>query len=271
MASRKEAKEEARQRRLAEEQARAAQSQRRRRMEMLGGVVVIAVVIVVVLIAVSSGSSTKAAGPPKTAKAKTTLVSTVTSLINGIPEAGTQLGDPKAPVTVTYFGDLQCPVCAAFTTGADGGGFSQMVTNLVRTDKVKVVYRSFCTATCNDYSESLFNTQQTAAYAAGLQQKFWYYAELFYREQGSEGSGYVTPSFLNDLAGQVPGLNYASWQTGRKNPSVVSQVSSDQELSAKLGLSGTPTVIFSGPKGKSQPPEGIPPYSQLLAAYKQVA
>jgi protein-disulfide isomerase len=271
MASRKEAKEQARQRRLAEEQAHAAQAQRRRRLEMLGGVVVIAVAIVVVLIAVSSGSSTKAAGPPKTAKAKTALVSTVNTLLNGIPQSGTTLGDPKAPVTMTYWGDLECPVCAAFTTGEDGGGFSQAVTNLVRTDKVKVVYRSFCTATCNDESQSVFNTQQTGAYAAGLQQKFWYYAELFYREQGAEGSGYVTPSFLNNLAAQVPGLSYATWQTDRKDPNVVSQVSSDQQQAATIGLSGTPTVIFTGPKGKAQAPTGIPTYAQLESAYKQVA
>jgi protein-disulfide isomerase len=271
MASRKEAKEEARQKRLADEQARAAQAQRTRRMQMLGGVVIAAVAIVVVAIAISSSGGSKA-GPPKGAKAKTALTNTINDVIGGVPETGTTLGNPSAPVTVTYFGDLQCPICADFTKGTDGGGFSQMVSTLVKTGKVKVVYRSFCTATCNDYSngQDIFDSQQAAAYSAGQQNKFWWYAEYFYREQGSEGSGYVTPKFLNDLAAQVSGLNYATWQTDRKDPTVTEQVTSDQQLAAKDGLTGTPTVIFKGPKGQVQP-SGFPTWSELDQAYNQVA
>ncbi len=36
----------------------------------------------------------------------------------------------------------------------------------VATGKVKVDYRSFCTATCNNHPQSVFNQQQVAAYAA---------------------------------------------------------------------------------------------------------
>ncbi|HWF56505.1 MAG TPA: thioredoxin domain-containing protein [Solirubrobacteraceae bacterium] len=270
MASRKEAKEQARERRLAEEAARAATTQRKRRMQMLGGVVVVAVAIVAVLIAVSSGGGSGTSGAPKTKAAQTTLVDSVTSLLNGIPQSGTELGNPSAPVTMSYFGDLECPVCAAFTTGADGGGLSQFISNQVKAGKVKIIYRSFCTATCNDEGQTVFNTQQAAAYAAGLQKKFWDYTELFYHEQGAEGSGYVTPTFLNGLASQIPGLNYSSWQTGRSNPNVVNQVNSDQQLAAKMQLTGTPTVIFKGPKGEAQAGGSIPTYSSLQQAFNQV-
>ncbi len=34
------------------------------------------------------------------------------ALFDGIPERNGVLGDPDAPVTVTEFVDLQCPVCA---------------------------------------------------------------------------------------------------------------------------------------------------------------
>lgn len=271
MASRKEAKEQARQRRLEEEAARAASAQRTRRLQMLGGVVVAAVAVIAVLIAVSSGGGSGSGGIPRTPKGKTAVISTVSSLLDGIPQTGTELGNPDAPVTMTYFGDLECPVCAAFTTGADGGGLSQFIGNQVKAGKVKVIYRSFCTATCNDEGQTVFNTQQAAAYSAGLQKKFWNYAETFYREQGAEGSGYVTPSFLNGLATQVPGLDYAEWQTGRTNPNIVSQVSTDQQLAANMQLQGTPTVIMKGPKGSVQAQQGIPPYSELVQDYNQVA
>ena len=43
----------------------------------------------------------------------------------------------------------------------------------------------------------MFKDQQVAALAAGMQKKFWNYAELFYHEQGQEDTGYVTESYLD--------------------------------------------------------------------------
>src|SRR5438132_4702968 len=39
----------------------------------------------------------------------------VSSLLAGIRQQGSTLGDPKAPVTLEYFADLQCPFCRRFT------------------------------------------------------------------------------------------------------------------------------------------------------------
>ena len=39
---------------------------------------------------------------------------TVNSLLAGIPQSAMRLGSPSAPVTVTEFGDLECPVCRDF-------------------------------------------------------------------------------------------------------------------------------------------------------------
>jgi len=269
MASRKEQKEQARARRLAEEQAAVAHAARRRRMQMLGGVVLAAVVVIAVAIAISSGGSSGSSGPVTGAKA-TATEKLVDNELAGIPQSGTTLGNPKAPITMVYFGDLECPVCAAFTTGADDGGLPQLIDNQVKQGKVKVEYRSFCTATCNDESQSVFNTQQVAAYAAGLQDRFWNYAELFYHEQGAEGSGYVTPTFLDNLASQVPGLSISKWQTDRQDPDLLSQVESDEATAVKDGLTGTPTVIAEGPKGSDPAQEGIPPYSELVSMINTV-
>lgn len=41
-----------------------------------------------------------------------------------------------------------------------------------------------------------------------LHGKAWYYIELFYHEQAQECTAYVTPSFLDGIARQIPGLNY---------------------------------------------------------------
>jgi hypothetical protein len=66
MASRKQQKEEARQRRIAEEQARAARKRRDQRIRLFGGVGIaaVAVVAVVVVIAAGSGSGKSGTGTP---------------------------------------------------------------------------------------------------------------------------------------------------------------------------------------------------------------
>lgn len=41
-----------------------------------------------------------------------------------------------------------------------------------------------------------------------LQGKAWPYIELFYHEQGREGTACVVPGFLDGIARQILGLNY---------------------------------------------------------------
>ena len=82
---------------------------------------------------------------------------------------------------------------------------------------MKVVYKSFCTATCNGPNPNVFPTQQVAGLAAGKQNKFWQYTELFYREQGQEDTGYVNEAYLTALARQITGLNLATWQSDRND------------------------------------------------------
>ena len=272
MASRKQQKEEARQRRLEQERAQAAQAQRRQRMWMLTGVVSAAILVVVVAVAISLGGSSPIKPlKPGSPRAIQTF-SAVTNLLSGIPQSGTTLGDPSAKVTIDYFGDLECPICRAFTLGVDGGGFPQMVKNMVRTGQVKVVFKSFCTATCNNHPRSVFNQQQVAAYSAGQQKLFWDYAELFYHEQGDETSSYVTTDYLNSLAQQIPSLKLTTWQTDQKDPALLSQVEADESEASQLRLGGTPTLIAIGPSKETLVNGGnYPTYSTIQQAVSAVS
>jgi protein-disulfide isomerase len=170
-----------------------------------------------------------------------------------------------------YYGDLECPICMAFTTGEDGGGFPQLIANEVRQGKVKVDYHSLCTATCNDHGQSVFNEQQTAAYAAGKQDKFWDYTEIFYHEQQSETSDYVTPTFLDGIAKQVPGLNVTEWKTDEGDPIYLSQVQADESAAATAGFDETPQLVFKGVKGSLPLQAGVATYSELQQAITQVS
>ena len=198
------------------------------------------------------------------AQASAAASTTVDQLLAGLPQAGNRLGLPTAAVTVTEYGDLECPVCRDFALSSE----NQLIANDVRLGRVKLVYRSLETAT---QDPGTFQTQQVAAVAAGQQQRLWQYVELFYHEQGAEGSGYVTEAYLDGLARQVPGLDQQTWRAARSAKSLTSQVQADEKQAATAGYTSTPTIVVQGPKGSAQPIVGVPDYNSLEQAIQQVA
>ena len=187
-----------------------------------------------VLIA-ACGSSETGATKPKSTQA-TGTGDEVTSLLAGIPQHGNTLGDPSAPVTVEYFGDLECPFCRQFTLGK----LPSLIQSYVRGGRLKIEYYSLETAT---REPEVFKTQQIAALAAGKQNKMWDFLELFYHEQGEEGSGYVTEGYLQGLAQQIPGLNLIAWTVARNDPELASRITSDAQAAAEAGLTRTPSFL----------------------------
>jgi protein-disulfide isomerase len=240
--TRKERREQARTERKAMEAA-AAQAARRTRMLQLGGVIGAAVVIVVVILLATGGGKKEGLA---TGSQKTSEVAVVHSLIGGIPQSGNVLGNPNAPVTLQYFGDLECPICKEFTLNV----LPTLIPKYVRTGKLKIEYHSLETAT---REQETFRTQQVAALAAGKQNLGWYFIELFYHEQGQEDSGYVTENYLQGLAQQVPGLNLPDWSAARNDPALAEQVTRDAQTANQEGFTGTPSFLLGKSGTKQQP------------------
>jgi len=241
--TRKQRREQARAQRKALEEAEAANAMRRRRMTQLGGVVAVVVVAIVVIL-VATGGGSKSGGLPKSKSEKNATVAAISSLIGGIPQSGNALGSPTAPVTLKYFGDLECPICREFTVEA----LPQIIPKWVRTGKLRIEYHSMSTATGNaerDGSEpqEIFKSQQVAAYAAGKQDKGWNFIETFYHEQGEEDSGYVTEKYIQGIASQIPGLNLAQWSSDRSDPELVNEIETDKQLANNEGFTGTPSFL----------------------------
>jgi len=234
--TRKQRREQARAERKAMEEAAAAGAARRTRLTQLG-VVAAVVVVVIVVILVATGGGSKTAAPKAGSQAANKQAQTVNALVSGIPQKGNVLGSPTAPVTLQYFGDLECPVCRDFTLGA----LPTVIQKWVRTDKLKIEYRSMETAT---REPETFKTQQVAALAAGNQNLMWNFVELFYHEQGEESSGYVNEKYLQGLAQQVPGLNLATWTTERSNATYANQLASDAQSANNAGFTGTPSFLL---------------------------
>jgi protein-disulfide isomerase len=261
--TRKQRREQAREQRRAMEQASAEQASQRKRLIQLGGVAgVVVVIVAIILVATGSGGS-KTAPAPKSPAANAAAASVI-SLLQGIPQSGSTLGSPNAPVTLTYFGDLECPFCKQFTLDV----LPTVIQKYVRTGKLKIEFRSMETAT---REKETFQIQQAAALAAGKQNLMWHYIELFYHEQGEESSGYVTESYLQGLAAQVPGLNLSDWSSARNNPAYANQVISDAQAANQNGFTGTPSFLIAKVGGKTEKVENpsLTDPSQIDAAIEK--
>jgi protein-disulfide isomerase len=257
--TRKQRREQSRAQRKELEEAEAAGAVRRTRLTRLGIVVAVVVVAIVVVLIATGGS--KKSSVPKTSEEQNHQVALVNATVGGIPQNGNVLGNPNAPVTLVYYGDLECPICKEFTLGA----LPSIIQKQVRTGKLKIEYRSLETAT---REPETFKTQQVAALSAGKQNKMWNFIETFYHEQGEEDTGYVTESYLQKLAQQVHGLNLATWTTDRSEPALSNQVAADAQAANSVGLTGTPSFQL----GKTgQPPQKFEPGTFSEAAPYEAA
>ena len=128
------------------------------------------------------------AAPPGRAAAPTGGAK-VAAMLRGVPQHGVDLGSPRAPVTLYEFADLQCPYCAQWERNA----LPVLIRKYVRPGKLRIVFVGM-TFLGPDSTKAF-----SAALAAGQQNRFWNVAELFYLNQGTENSGWVTDAFVRSV------------------------------------------------------------------------
>jgi protein-disulfide isomerase len=229
--SNKREREKRREQRLQEETKVDAGERRTRLLQFGAGAVFLAIAAVVVLIVVNGNSGS--GGDAKNLKG----VSSVDSLVNGIPQQGLVLGDPKAKVELIEFGDLQCPVCKAYSEEF----LPQIIEGQVKEGKAKLAFRNF----------TIIGPQSApagaAVLAAGGQGRGWEYLELFYRNQGKENSGYADDEFLTAVAKGTGVKDIAEWNKDRKGAAFTDEVTETTEEAQRLGFTGTPSFAIKGP------------------------
>ena len=210
-----------------------------------GGIV--AIVAVVVVLAVVLGGGSKSSGLPKNHATVGSLAngipgaSDVASEFKGIPQTGTTLGWPFAPVTLTEYIDLQCPICQQFETQV----FPDIVTKYIRAKKVKVVMKPWA------FIGPDSNRGQAATLAAAKQNKAFNFAALLYDNQGVENTGWLTDTMVYNIAASVPGLRIDPLFAERTSATVkkeAAQVAADAQAQQ---VTGTPTIFLA--KGAAKP------------------
>ncbi len=191
----------------------------------------LALVVVAVLIVISSGNS-GGGDSSNIVKAKE-----VAQLLAGIPQKGMVLGNSGAKVKVLEFGDLQCPFCKGYSEEV----LPQVIERRVQSGEATLDFRNF----------TIIGPQSkpagAAAIAAGEQGRGWNFVELFYRNQGTEDSGYADDEFLTAIARSAGVPDLAKWNRVRKSQAAIARVEATTAEAENLGFTGTPSFALEGP------------------------
>jgi protein-disulfide isomerase len=229
--SNKREREKRREQRLQEETKVDAGERRTRLLQFGAGAVFLVLVAVVVLIVANSGGSS--GGDATNLKE----VSEVDSLVSGVPQKRMVLGKPEAKVELIEYGDLQCPVCKAYSEEI----LPQVIENKVDNGEAKIAFQNF----------TIIGEQSApagaAALAAGEQGRGWNYLELFYRNQGEENSGYATDEFLTAVAKAAGVKDIAAWNKERQGSKLTKEVEAQTAQAQRYGFTGTPSFAIRGP------------------------
>ena len=181
--------------------------------------------------------------------------------IAGIPQSNTVLGEKSAPVTITEFGDLQCPICRQFGNTV----FPELVSQYVKPGTAKYDFKQWVIIGPQS------NNAAAAAYAAGEQNKYWDYVLTFYDQQQAENSGYVTDDFLEQIAKDAGVPDLDKWNADRDLAKWKPTIDANDAEATALGFTGTPSILVEGPNGK-EPIGGssVPTFADVQAAIAKV-
>lgn len=239
--TRRERRAAARAERQERERAEAARARQRTRLFQLGGALALAAAIIVVIVIATGGGDDKT--PQKRAGESVAGQRDAIALFQGIEQRGTSLGDPRAPVTLVEFADLQCPFCRDFSLQV----LPSIVNDYVKTGRIKLEFRDL----------AFLGTDSTRgaqmAESVGLQDRLWEFIDIFYANQGQENSGYVTDEFLTRVAGAIPGVDVQRAMDDRGTARVQRLLTEAQNEATANGISATPSFLI-GPTGGTLEP-----------------
>jgi len=207
----------------------------KRRNVMIAGLIAVVVVIAAILILVSSGDNSTTSAPATNAPLKG--VKETKAMLDGIPQQGNTLGKKSAPVTMIEYADYQCPFCRDYALNT----MPVLINDYVRTGKLRMEFNPLT------FIGPDSETAARAGAAAGQQNLEWNYTHLFYFNQGTERSGYVTDAFINKLYAGA-GVNATKANAYRATPAAAVPIADATAAAQKYGIDSTPSFVV-GPTG----------------------
>ena len=199
----------------------------RQALAIAGGVITLGIVAIVLVIVPSQRS---------------------TDLFDGVPQHGFVLGDPNAPVTLVEWIDLQCSVCRSFETTE----LPTLVAMYVRPGTLKIEMKTWNIIDANHPGTDDSLRGQKATIAAAAQNRAFQFAEVLYRNQKPEASGWLNDAMISKIAASVDGLDTSRLAADANSAATASLIQEiDNYANAQPDFTGTPTLLLA--KGKGQP------------------
>ncbi len=146
---------------------------------------------------------------------------------------GQQSASDSAKATLVEYGDFQCPACAAYYP----------LVKKLESDfpkELKVVHRFF--PLINVHKNAMISAQ--AAFAAGLQNKFWEMHDILYENQTSWAETSPRDTFI-DYAKKL-GLDLDKFKKDMDADSTKQFINDSENKAVSAGINSTPTFFVNG-------------------------
>lgn len=154
------------------------------------------------------------------------------------PNGGVLVGDTNAPVTITEYGDFQCPVC-----GELHQLWEPTLEQLVQQGKVKF---EFVGLEYLDRGTTESLRSAAAAVCAADAGKFLdYYNALYNGQSSTENSGFLTNEQLVSFGSSV-GITDSAFSRCVSSSRYTGWVTKNTDAASQRGVTGTPTVLMNG-------------------------
>ncbi|MEK7551748.1 MAG: DsbA family protein [Patescibacteria group bacterium] len=145
-------------------------------------------------------------------------------------------GDKKAKVTLTEYGDFQCPACASY---------HPIVKAIIEEykDKILFIYRDFPLINAHKYA----HLSSRAAFAANKQNKYWEMYDLLYQNQNSWAKSTKAEDLFVDYAKEL-GLDIDKFSADLNSSEAKTFVDESLATATGLGINSTPSFFINGVK-----------------------
>ena len=154
------------------------------------------------------------------------------------PNGGALVGDANAPVTITEFGDFQCPVC-----GQLHQLWEPTLEQLIQQGKVKF---EFVGLEFLDQGTTESLRSAAAAVCAADAGKFTEYYDALYNQQSrTENSGFLTNDRLQRFGSEV-GIADPAFARCVSSGRFTGWVTKNTDTTSQKGITTTPTVLVNG-------------------------
>ncbi|CAN5164133.1 hypothetical protein BH09PAT1_BH09PAT1_4940 [soil metagenome] len=197
---------------------------------ILGGIGLVTLLIVI-------GAAVMLSGPSTTKTESSTAQVTDTGLLQGPEKERNVVGTNSAKVTIVEFGDFQCPAC-----GAAHPTVKQILKDYQ--GKISFIFRNFPLP-----MHANAPLAAEAAYAAGLQGKFWEMHDKLYelQEEWGEKPGADAKTLITGYAKDL-GLEMTAFSDALDKNVGSNKIQKDQNDGYQLGVDSTPTFYINGTK-----------------------